>query len=308
MGIFLSLLSCIFSTSKDLISKRLAAQVDGTVSTFGSFAFALPYYGGVLAVLFWLGLEDADYSRRFFLLVLLRAITDSFAEGLKMYALAYGDISVVTCFFSLSPLFLLIASPLITGDELTWTGGVAIGLTVAGSLVMVVRRPRALPAVDPTAITGESEVEAAQAARTHWANQKTGILLALGAAVFFALNSCFDRLAVLEGTPVFAAFGMTLCSALLLAPLVLFRRDRLADLSAYRGNFALRGFLEISFMVAKMTALKYLAAPYVVGIQRVSLILAIIAGRVLFKEEHFARRLVAGALILAGVLLIVLTQ
>src|SRR5262245_29892303 len=197
MGFFLSLLSCVFSTSKDLLSKRLASQLDGTVSTFASFAFALPYYAVVLAILFALGHETADYSQTFFTYVLIRSVTDTFAEGMKMYALAYGDISIVACFFSLSPLFLLFISPYITGDEPSQLGGLAVILTVAGSLVMVYR---------PTS--------------KDWTSQKKGILLALGASVFFALNSCYDRLAVREGTPVFAAFGMTLLSALFLLPLV----------------------------------------------------------------------------------------
>lgn len=139
MGIFLSLLSSVFATAKDLLSKRLALQLDALVSTFASFAFALPYYSVTLLVLWLLGYETFDYSLAFFGLVLLRSITDTFAEAMKMYALAYGDISVVACFFSLSPLFLLVASPWITGDPLSPAGVVAVLLVVAGSLLMVYR-------------------------------------------------------------------------------------------------------------------------------------------------------------------------
>src|SRR5262249_48815201 len=137
-----------------------------------------------------------------------------------------------------------------------------------------------------------------------WASQKKGILLALGASLFFALNSCFDRLAVQEGTPVFAGFAMTYFSAMFLLPLIVRRKDRLQALWANRADFTLRGLLEILFMVSKLYALTFLQAPYVVGLQRFSLILSIIAGRVFFKELDFGKRLAAGALILAGVLLI----
>jgi drug/metabolite transporter (DMT)-like permease len=285
MGILAALLSTVFATAKDLVSKRLAAQLDSLVSTFASFAFALPYYLLLLAVLFLLGREQFDFSLAFLGLVFLRSVTDTFAEGMKMYALAHGDISLVATFLSLSPLFLLIASPLLTGDPLTEVGVVAVLLVVAGSLLVVYR---------PNHAEGPSQTK--------------GILFALGASLFFSLNSCFDRLAVEQGTPVFAGFAMTLCSALFLAPLVLRRQQGRGELRAYAGEFALRGFLEIAFMVAKLYALTVLQAPYVVGIQRLTLVFSIVAGRVLFREPDFGRRLAAGVIILGGVLLIVWSQ
>ena len=88
MGLALALLSCFFATAKDLVSKRLAGQLDGTVSTFASFAFAVPYYLLVLGVLYLFGQEPFAITRAFLLLVLLRSITDTFAEWMKMYAFA----------------------------------------------------------------------------------------------------------------------------------------------------------------------------------------------------------------------------
>ena len=63
---------------------------------------------------------------------------------------------------------------------------------------------------------------------------------------------------------------MTVGSALTLLPLVVRRPQRRQLLWEYRGEFALRGFLEITFMVAKLSAMCYLQAPYVIGIQRIS--------------------------------------
>src|SRR5262245_15172062 len=167
MGLFASLLSAVLAASKDLVSKRLASRLDGTASTFASFAYALPYYALVLAALFLLGQETFTCSVSFLVLVLLRSVTDALAEGLKMHALAHGDISVVACFLSLSPLFLLLTSPLLTGDPLSGPGAAAVVLVVGGSLLLVYR---------PTA--------------AGWAGQRKGVLLASGAALFFSLNSC----------------------------------------------------------------------------------------------------------------------
>jgi drug/metabolite transporter (DMT)-like permease len=285
MGFFAAMLSAVFSSSKDLLSKRLAFRLDGTTSTFASFAFALPFYVVVLAFLYWLGFEDFERSLPFLVLILLRSITDTFAEALKMHAFAHGDISIVTTFFSLSPLLLLLTSPLITGDPLHLVDALAVALVVAGSLLMVYRP-----------------------STTGWAAQRKAILLACGAALFFSLNSCFDRLAVQRGTPVFSGFTMTLLSALFLLPFVGFRKDRLQSLRTHRVGLFVRGALEIAFMVCKLYALQFLAAPDVVAVQRLSLVLSIIGGRMFFKEPDFKRRLAAGILILMGVFVVAWMQ
>jgi drug/metabolite transporter (DMT)-like permease len=292
MGILAALVSAVFSTSKDIISKKLAVRIDGATSTFASFAFALPFYLIVLAGLGLAGYDLLHFTTAFWWLVVARALTDSFAEGMKMYAFAHGDISLVTLVFSMSPLFLLVLSPLITGDELSVTGTVAVLVVVGGSLALVWRPSQG------------SE------------RQKLAIVLALGASMFFAMNSIFDRMAVRPtgdeapdpAVAVVAAFTMTLLSAFLLSPFVVLHRQRWGGLFTYRRGLLVRGFLEVAFMVGKLLAMQHLAAPYVVGLQRSSLILSVIAGRVLFRETDFLRRLLAALLILGGVLWIAWEQ
>jgi drug/metabolite transporter (DMT)-like permease len=284
MGIFAALLSTIFSASKDIVSKTLAVRMDGTASTFASFAFALPYYIMVLAVLALMGQEILSFPTAFWWLVLARAVTDSFAEGMKMYALAHGDVSLVSIMFSLSPLVVLAATPLLDQGQVSVSGAVAVVVVVAGSVILVYRP-----------------------SHPDWGRQKKGILLGMGAAIFFAANSIFDRLAMKQSDPndmgaaVMAGFTMTLTSAVLLAPFVVTHRGRLAGLAASQRRLHARGIMETAFMVSKLVAMQWMVAAYVVGIQRGSLIIAIIAGRYLLKEGDFARRLVAGLLIMAGV-------
>jgi len=285
MGLIAALLGAMFSASKDLVSKKISYSADGTVSAFASFLFSLPYYLLLLLGLYVLGYENFAMSGTFLLLVLLRSLTDAIAEGFKMHAFSQGDISVVSCFLSLSPLFLLIFSPLITGDVITAYGVMAVLLVVAGSLVLVYQ-----PAGGGSKVT------------------RKGVLFGAAASLFFSLNSCFDRLAVQIASPVFSGFAMTLLAALLLMPLVVFRKERVQELTLHAKPFWLRGFFEIAYMVSKLTALQYLQAPHVVGIGKLALLLSIVGGRVFFKEAQFVRRMAAGLLILAGVLVIVFAE
>jgi drug/metabolite transporter (DMT)-like permease len=287
------LFSATCAAAKDLFSKRLSFRIDGATSTFASFAFALPFYLAALAILYATG-RAATGSAILLGYVLARAVTDSLAEGLKMYAFAHGDISIVTTIFSMNPLFLLILSPVLTGDHLSWLGLGAMLLVTLGSLVLVY-----------------------QPSSANWGSQKKAIALAATASVFFAINTCFDRLAM-KGekppdpydfwSPMLAGFTMTLVSALLVAPFVLLRKDRRASLTADWRGLWMRGFLEVVFMAAKLYAIRELKGPYVVGIMRLSVIFSIIGGWLFFKEGDFRRRLTAGVLIVAGVVLIAWIQ
>jgi drug/metabolite transporter (DMT)-like permease len=290
MGILAALFSAFFSTSKDVISKKLAMRIDGTASTFASFGFALPFYLVVLGALYLIGFDLFHFSVAFWWLVLLRALSDVGAEGMKMYSFAHGDIGLVTILFSLSPLFLLVLSPLLTDDPFSLPGAAAVGIVVLGSMALVYRP-----------------------SHPDWHKQKRAMVLAVGAAVFFALNSVFDRMAVTTksndpSTAVVAGFTMTALSSVILLPMVLFRKDRLAGLYIYRRGLLIRGFLEVTFMVCKLLAMQHMAAPFVVGLQRTSLLLSVLAGRFVFKEGDFYRRLLAGFLVLIGVTWIVMQQ
>ena len=131
-------------------------------------------------------------------------------------------------------------------------------------------------------------------------------VFAPGAAVFFSLNSCFDRLAVREGTPVFSGFTMTLASAVLLLPFMVLRPHTWQALGAQGRGLWLRGFLEVAFMSAKLHAMRdpEMQPAYVVSIMRLNLLLSIIGGHLFFRERDFARRLLAGSLIVAGAFLV----
>lgn len=291
MGIIASFVAALLATGKDIISKRLAFNLDGTVSAFASFLFALPFYLILLLALYLLGFEDFAFSTTFFILVVLRALTDSVAEWAKMHALARSDISYISAFLSLSPLFLLITSPLITGDKITLAGVLAIFLIVGGTLLLVYK--------PGNSTVSDDKSEGADA------NKRTAIFFALISSLFFSLNACFDRLAVQVASPALSGFAMTLLAALfLLPPMFKHKYVTTSFLLHWRELFG-RGFLEVIFMVSKLFALQFLQAPYVAGISKSSLLLSIIGGKVIFKEKHFWQRFLSGTLILVGIVIIV---
>lgn len=283
MGFLLALLSACSATAKDIVSKAVASRVNPSISTFASFAFALPFYVILLALSPLFGADPLVYTGSFVWLVLARSISDIFAEGFKMKALQVGDISLVSSFLSLSPLLLALLSPIITGDRVTINDWVALGCIVLGSL-LIVRRDR----------------------RSGQIIQMQAIVYACLASVAFALNSCFDRLAVVNSGALTAGFSMTLVACILVAPLALRHASALGELRSNYKAFLTRGAWETLFMVTKLAALQFLEAHVVSGIARTSLLLTVLAGRIRFGERDTARRIIASLLIYAGLLVLLM--
>ncbi len=285
MGITLAFLAAIFQSTKDIFSKSLSTSISGTISAFTSFAFAIPFYLILLFFLYLLGLEDFYYNKNFWYFVLLRAVSDSFAEFFKMHAYTHAELSVVSSIFSLNLVILLLISPIITGDISSSVGAIGVILSALGSFFIVTNK------------TPEKSNET---------SSKKGIIYALLAAFFFALNACFDRLAVQSASPALSGFAMTALSCFILLPLALRVKDFKTQIKLNIKSLSIRAFFEVVFMVTKLAALKYLQAPYVSGIMRSTLIFSIIGGKVFFKEENFKKKLIGGALILIGSALIIL--
>lgn len=281
IGYLAALLSAVFASSKDLVSKKLSFSVDGTTSAFASFLFAIPYYLICMVALSIVGVKWWLYSGNFVEFVVLRSVTDTVAEITKMYAFMFADISLLACVYAVYPLMLLILSPLLTGDPLKIQHVFAIGCIVIGSLIITVR----------------PDMHVLKA-------QKKGIFFGLISGIFFALNTCFDRLAAQQSSPVFSGFAMTALSMLFMLPFM-FKKQRGAQLGKYSKGFLLRGFFEAAFMICRLWALQFFSGPFVVVFQKLSFVFSIVGGRVVFKEQDFGRRLLAGVVVLLGVIIMI---
>lgn len=274
----LVLVAAVFA--KDLFSKRLSSSLPGTLSTLASFVFAIPYYLVMLPVLWMLGFETFEVAEGFFLLIGLRALSDTGAEWSKMESFSRADISLVAAFQSLSPAFLALVSPLITGDPITGRGMLGLFIIASAGLVMV--RPR-------SGLSKEALI---------------GVALGVMSAFFFAINHSIDRLAAQTSSAPLAAFAMTLLSSIFVLPFALrFPREDWLQFKSDARPLFIRGLFEVISMTAKLLALKYLTAPQVVGMARLSVLLSIVVGGKVFGEKEIGRRFLLGAIMVIGILL-----
>ena len=281
LGILSAFAAAVFASSKDIVSKSIAHKLSGVVSALASFLFCLPFYLILLAVQWALTGNPFYVGPGCWLMVVFRSLSDTVAEWCKMECLRYGDVSLLSGFISLAPLFLLFLSPLITGDKLSIPGIFAVLLVVIAGLIAVWK-------------PGEK----------HGGLPLKGVALAVASAFFFALNNCFDRLAVQQASPIVSGFLMSALSAGFLFPFAFRKLSRGTDFSSNLKPFALRVLLGAAFMTTKLYALQSIRAPYVMAVVRCSLLISIIGGHFFLGERDTGRRLIAGLLILIGTIII----
>ncbi|MCB0320765.1 MAG: DMT family transporter [Bdellovibrionales bacterium] len=257
------------------------------MNTLCSFWFSLPFYLLAFPYLLWMGVPIVSLGGVVVGYVFLRALTDSGAEWFKMASLKHGDLSLVTGVFSLYPVFMLITSPIITGDVPSVLGGVGVIIVTIGVFVL----------------TGRSLSGGAGA---------RGIWFAVCTALLFSLTSCFDRLAALEAHPIVSAFWMTLLAGVFSLPPNMPAMRRILKQGIPAGfPVALllwRGLFDMLFMTFKLFALQYLQAPYVAALTNIALLISILAGGFIYKEQQIRRRFIGGVVILVGSAIVALNS
>lgn len=277
--ILAALAASALATAKDVVSKIVSTQVHPLVSSFASFLFAIPFYLVILLVLWCFGLENFSWQGGFVSYVFARALTDTAAESGRMLALKRGELSSVAAVIALHPLITLFTSPLITGDALNPSIIYGVILATIGTYCF-------------------SRVPVRLDAKT--------FLISLITALFFSLNTCFDRLSALSASAAISGFAMNTLAAVLTLPFALCAvgvKSSAIELKTSAKPFLLRGLFEALFMVAKLYAMSSMQAPVVSALLRVSVVFQVFAGRAFFKEEGLIYRIIGSVLIVVGAIL-----
>lgn len=137
--------------------------------------------------------------------------------------------------------------------------------------------------------------------------RERGSRFMLGAAAIYSLTSVLGKRAMLEATPqTFGLFYFTVVGLSALAVLALLAPASLRVLRRRPGAHLLIGVLMATMVITHFLAIARTEAAYMIAVKRTSLLFGIVFGAFLFRERQLGRHLAAGALMLAGVVLIAL--
>jgi drug/metabolite transporter (DMT)-like permease len=218
-------------------------------------------------------------------------ILEAAATVLYMKALKASPLSLTLPFLSLTPLFLTVVPYLFLGETLSVSGMVGIFLIAAGSYVLHVTDFRKGLLHPFRGIIKEK-----------------GSLLMIGVAFLYSFTSTFVKKGVHLSSPFFFLAVYFSLLTVLLSPFALSKLDRKSNARLPRlfRTLVLPGLLTTVSIIATILALKWGPVAYAISVKRLSVLLAILYGHILFREVNIRERLAGTILMLAGFLVIVL--
>jgi drug/metabolite transporter (DMT)-like permease len=224
-------------------------------------------------------------------------------------ALKTTDISLAVPMLCFTPLFLILTAAVMLGEMPSAIGMAGIFVIVSGSYIL------------NTAAEHERLSDPFRAMFSH-----PGILSMLAVAFLYAISTGFDKLVVLNSDPVFGSgvvFGV-LGSAFLFIFLVRQRGGSRQSLSGAAGgppcsvnpranrvhDIVIAGVAIGCIVTVEAVAINeaYLLqiVPYVIAIKRLSIVLTVLYGTIVIREEEIGRRVAGAGLMVGGAILILL--
>jgi len=280
-----ALLGAFFSATYYMLNKKLLKDINQHVLASGVFLS-----GFVIMFIISLAAGIPSIGSRFYFAVFASALINVIAAILYLKALKTTDLSLAIPMISFTPVFMIVTSFFILGELPTPIGMVGIFFVVIGAYVLHSK-------------AGPGHI--AEPFREMF--RKKGIVYMLIVSLLFSFAGNFDKMAILDSSPVFAASILFLVIGVTFLGIALAKR--LDVRTAYRNNlhkFLLVGIVISLVAITMNTAFKMQIVPYAVSLKRVSILFSVVYGGVLFKEKDILRRGIAALIMVAGVVLIIL--
>ncbi|HLD00842.1 MAG TPA: GRP family sugar transporter [Candidatus Nanoarchaeia archaeon] len=280
-----SILTALFTTLREVISKKLLKNVDEYVASWSLSFFAALFLSPYLFFA-----DVPVLGRHFWLALIYTGISVSITNLLMMKALKNSDLSKVSPIVAFSPLFLLFLSPLILGEFPTTYGLIGVILIVVGSYLLNLKK-MAIGYFYPL--------------KSLFKEKGTRMMLIV--AFLWAIGSTIDKIGVQNSSPFFWAMSTNLVSSMILLPIMLHQSSNSkVEIINNIWSLAPVGFFLAIASFFQMTAITLTKVVYVISIKRISVIMSVISGWIIFKEDGIKERLIASVIMVLGVIFILL--
>ncbi len=295
MWLFFASLTAFFEACKDATGKQSLKSLDEY-----SVLFSFMSVGVVLLLPVLLIAGVPPLLPGFWVALLIGGSLNILAFTLYVRALKLADLSLTVPLVTLTPLFLLATSPLIVQEWPTWADGVGVVLLVVGSYVLNLRSPSSSTALSshlPSAPKIWSPLLAMA--------RNPGSRLMLCVAFIWSITSNFDKIGVVNSSPLCWAFALFTVIAAGMVPFVL--RRGLKPLVAQWQLLVVTGGFNAIAITFQMLALTLAPVAQVIAVKRMSALLSVLFGHFFFGEKGLQERLLGAAIMVTGVVIMSLS-
>jgi len=281
----LAFLTALSESLKDVFGKITLAKNDVYIVAFALRLFSLPF---ILPFLFFIRIPSLNSD--FYIALVVGGLLNVVTTVLYMKAIKYSDLSITVPFLTFTPLFLLITSPLIVGEFPNGWGITGVIFIVLGSYIMNLR------------LKQKTIFEPFKMLFT-----EKGPRYMLAVAFLWSITSNFDKMGVVNSSPLFWAVAISSFLTILMFILALLKsRQHLNQLRIHFTGLLPVGLFTALSLIFQMTAISMTLVAYVISIKRTSALMSVILGYFVFKEKGIKSRLVGTIVMLLGVLIIAL--
>jgi drug/metabolite transporter (DMT)-like permease len=282
LWMLLAMFTAVSESAKDILSKQRLHQADEYLVAWAWRCFALPF---LLPPFLLLSLPPLGPA--FWQALLISGGLNVVATVLYMKAIKASDLSLTVPMVAISPLFLLLTSPLLLGETPGPSG-------VAGVLLIVTGAYRLK--------AGESKAGLLAPLRALLAERGPRLMLLV--AVIWSVSANFDKIGVRNSSPLLWAAALNLFIAAALLPLVLHRRRGKKLLPDGLKGLFLIGTAGGLGSICQMNAITLTQVPYVIAVKRTSILMSGLWGHLRLGETGLRERAPAALLMAAGVALL----
>jgi len=210
---------------------------------------------------------------------------------LYIKALRISPLSLTLPFLSLTPLFLILVSHGILGEKVSLQGGIGIIFLAAGGYTLNLHEAKRGMFEPFKAITKEK-----------------GSLLMIGVAMIYSFTSSLGKMAIIHSSPLFFGIAYFVAVTIIFTPIALWfgRKDIKYFVSERQFKGLILPGIFFSIMIGShMIAISLTKVAYMISVKRISLIIGLVYGYILFREKNIKERLSGALLMLVGFVLIV---
>lgn len=284
LGFLLAFATAVSEALKDITSKYNLHHIDEYTA---AFSMHLVQTLLLLPLILYFGFEAM--SPRFLWALLASSILQLGVILLYFKAIKRSELSVTVPLITLTPLFMLLTSPIIIGEFPSAVGVVGIVLIVVGTYISNISE-------DPKKIFAPfvSLVK----------NQGSRYMLLV--AFIWSITANLDKIGVEETSPIYWAFSKDFVILFYLIPILAIKSKKpLLQMNNRKWPLLMVGFFKSTSVVSQMFAIQFILVPYVISIKRASSVFIILFAFLYMNErKNFRNRMFGILIILLGLGLI----
>lgn len=287
IGFLLAFGTAISEAAKDITSKYNLRHIDEYTA-----AFSMHLVQSLLLLPFIIVTGLQFMSARFLMALLASSVLQLIVILLYFKAIKRSELSVTVPLITLTPLFMLLTSPILIGEFPSGLGVLGIILIVVGTYISNLSE-------DPKKIFAPFVALLK--------NQGSRYMLLV--AFIWSITSNIDKIGVEETSPIYWAFTKDFVILFYLIPIVLWKSKKpFLQIRNRKWPLLMVGFFKSTSVVAQMFAIQFILVPYVVSIKRASSVFIILFAFFFMNERtNFRNRMIGIIIILLGLLVIAIS-